>query len=56
MESEYMAATEAASEGVWLCKFIIELGVFPSMSNPVNIFCDTTAAITNTKELIPLTP
>jgi hypothetical protein len=40
MESEYMAAAEAANEGVWLRKFAIELGVFPSMRDPVNIFYD----------------
>jgi hypothetical protein len=51
MESEYMAATEAASEGVWLHKFVIELGVFPTMGNPVDILCDNTAAIANNKEL-----
>jgi hypothetical protein len=51
MESEYMAASEAASEGVRLQKFVIELGVFPSMSDPVDILCDNTAAIANTKEL-----
>jgi hypothetical protein len=51
MESEYMATFEAASEGVRLRKFVIELGVFPSMCDPVDILCDNTAAITNTKEL-----
>jgi hypothetical protein len=51
MESEYMVVAEAANEGVWLRKFAIELGVFPSMCDPVNIFCDNTAAIANTKEL-----
>jgi hypothetical protein len=51
MESEYMAASEVASEGVWLCKFVIELGMFPSMCDPVDILCDNTAAIANTKEL-----
>jgi hypothetical protein len=37
MESEYMAATEAADEVVWLRKFVIELGVFPNMHDPVRI-------------------
>jgi hypothetical protein len=46
-----MAASEVASEGVWLCKFVIELGMFPSMCDPVDILCDNTAAIANTKEL-----
>jgi hypothetical protein len=51
MESEYMAASDATSEGAWLRKFVIELGVFPSMGDPVDIFCDNTATIANTKEL-----
>ena len=29
MESEYIAAAEAANEAVWLRKFVIKLGVFP---------------------------
>jgi hypothetical protein len=51
MDSEYMAASEAANEGVQLRKFIIELGVFPSMGDPVDILCENTTAIANTKEL-----
>jgi hypothetical protein len=51
MESEYMAATDAASKGVWLRKFVIELGVFFGMGDHVDIFCDNMAAIANTKEL-----
>jgi hypothetical protein len=51
MESEYMAASKAASEGVWLRKFVIKLGGFPSMGDPVDNLCNNTAAIANTKEL-----
>jgi hypothetical protein len=51
MESEYKAASEVASEGVRLRKFVIELGVFSSIGDPVDILCDNTAAIINTKEL-----
>jgi hypothetical protein len=51
MESEYMAASGAANEGVRLCKFVIELGLFPSMSDPMDILCDNMDAIANTKEL-----
>jgi hypothetical protein len=46
-----MAASEAASEGVWLRKFVIKLGVFPSIDDLLNILCDNTAAIANTKDL-----
>src|SRR3954469_13076696 len=50
MESEYIAACEASNEALWLKKFVIKLGVFPSYTNPVGIFCDNTGAIANAKE------
>jgi hypothetical protein len=45
MESDYMAASKAANEGVRLRKFVIDLGVFPSMSDPVDILCDNMVVI-----------
>ena len=50
MESEYIAACEASNEAMWLKNFVIELGVFPSCTDPVGIFCDNTGAIANAKE------
>jgi hypothetical protein len=50
MEAEYMAASDASNEGVWLRKFLLELGVFPNASSPMTILCDNTAAIANCKE------
>src|SRR4051812_3462133 len=50
MESEYVAACQASNEAMWLKKFVIELGVFPSCTDPVGIFCDNTGAIANAKE------
>ena len=50
MESEYIAASEATNEAVWLRKFVIKLGVFPNAIDPVTIFCDNTGAIANAKE------
>ncbi|VFQ81950.1 unnamed protein product [Cuscuta campestris] len=44
-EAEYMAAVEAAKEGVWIKKFISELGVVPSINDPISLFCDNTRAI-----------
>src|SRR4051812_6988774 len=43
-EAEYIAASEAANEGVWMKEFIFE-GVIPSASGPMKIFCDNTRAI-----------
>ena len=48
-EAEYIAASEAANEGVWMKEFISDLGVIPSASGPM-IFCDNTGAIALAKE------
>jgi hypothetical protein len=50
MESEYIAASDAGNEDVWLRKFIIELGVFPSLRDPMILFCDNTGVIANKKD------
>ncbi|VFQ83746.1 unnamed protein product [Cuscuta campestris] len=49
-EAEYMAAAEAAKEGVWLKNFITGLGVVPSIKNPIPLFCDNNGAIAHAKE------
>ena len=49
-EAEYIAASEAANEGVWMKEFISDLGVTPSASGPMKIFCDSTGAIALAKE------
>ena len=49
-EEEYIAASEAANEGVWMKEFISNLGVMPSASDPMKIFCDNTGAIAFAKE------
>ena len=49
-EAEYIAASEAANERVWMKEFIFDLGVIPSASGPMKIFCDNTGAIALAKE------
>ena len=49
-EAEYIAASEAANEGVWMKEFISDLGVIPSALGPMKIFCDNTGAIALAKE------
>ena len=44
-EAEYIAASEAVKEGVWIRKFLIELGVFPNASSPLDLYCDNSGAI-----------
>ncbi|KAL0291707.1 UNVERIFIED_CONTAM: Retrovirus-related Pol polyprotein from transposon TNT 1-94, partial [Sesamum calycinum] len=50
-EAEYIAASEAAKEAVWMKNYIQELGVVPSIAEPVVIFCDNNGAIAQAKEL-----
>ncbi|KAL0437852.1 UNVERIFIED_CONTAM: Retrovirus-related Pol polyprotein from transposon TNT 1-94 [Sesamum radiatum] len=49
-EAEYIAASEAAKETVWMKNYIQELGVVPSIAEPVVIFCDNNGAIAQVKE------
>src|SRR5262249_7282846 len=49
-EAEYIAAAEAAKEAVWMKKFITELGVVPSIVDPVLLLCDNNGAIAQAKE------
>ena len=49
-ESEYIAASEAVKEAVWINKFITELGVVPSIFHPILLYCDNIGAITQAKE------
>src|SRR3954465_1034918 len=49
-EAEYVAASEAAQEEVWMKEFISELGVVASALDPMVIYCDNNGAIDNAKE------
>ena len=49
-EVEYIAASEAAHEGVWMKEFISNLDVIPNASGPMKICCDNTGAIALAKE------
>ncbi|KAL0455652.1 UNVERIFIED_CONTAM: Retrovirus-related Pol polyprotein from transposon TNT 1-94 [Sesamum latifolium] len=49
-EDEYIAASEAAKEAVWMKNYIQELGVVHSIADPVVIFCDNNGAIAQANE------
>ena len=49
-EAEYIAASEAAKEAVWIRNFTAGLGVIKNPSSPVSLFCDNTGAIAQAKE------
>ena len=39
-EAEYIDVPKAVRQGVWMKEFISDLGVMPSVSDPMTIFCD----------------
>ncbi|GJR87201.1 hypothetical protein Tco_0211212 [Tanacetum coccineum] len=44
-EAEYIAASEAAMEAVWIRKFISGLGIVPTINEPIKMFCDNSATL-----------
>ena len=50
LEAEYIVALESAKEAIWIKRFIIGLGVVPSISNLVDLFCDNNGDISQAKE------
>ncbi|KAJ9536512.1 hypothetical protein OSB04_un000306 [Centaurea solstitialis] len=49
-EAEYIVASDAAKEAVWLKNFLSDLRVVTSISRPIDIFCDNSGAIAQAKE------
>ncbi|GKB60220.1 retrotransposon protein, putative, ty1-copia subclass [Tanacetum coccineum] len=45
IEAEYIAASEAAMEAVWIRKFISGLGIVPTINEPIKMFCDNSVAL-----------
>nr|GEU90688.1 hypothetical protein [Tanacetum cinerariifolium] len=44
-EAEYIAASEATMEAVWIRKFILALGIVPTINEPTRMFGDNSAAL-----------
>jgi hypothetical protein len=49
-EAKYIATSEAVKEVVWIRNFVSALGVVPSASNPMNVYCDNSGATAEAKE------
>ena len=49
-EAEYIAASDAAKEAVWIRKFVTELGVVPTIESPIPLYCDNSGAVAQAKE------
>nr|GEV79528.1 hypothetical protein [Tanacetum cinerariifolium] len=44
-EAKYVAVSEAAMEAVWIRKFISGLGIVPTITKPIKMICDISAAL-----------
>ena len=44
-EAEYIVVSDAAKEAVLLKKFITDLGIIPTISEPILLLCDNNGAI-----------
>ena len=49
-EAEYIAASDAAKEAIWIRKFATQLGVVPAIESPIPFLCDNNGAIALAKE------
>ena len=49
MEAEYIAASEAAKEAIWLKNFLSDMEVVPNMNKPITLYCDNNGAVANSK-------
>ena len=50
IEDEYVVASEAAKEAVWLKNFLMDLQVIPSADRPITLYCDNSGAVAQSKE------
>ena len=53
-EVEYITASDATKEAVWLKKFIYKFGMVFSVEGPVLLYCDSTGASLKPKNLSPI--
>jgi len=49
-EAEYVAASEACKEAVWLRKFLTDLGCVPAAVEPITLYCDNSGAVAQAKD------
>ena len=50
MEVEYVAASEAGKEAIWLKKFLSDLGVMRMEQIPITLFCDNSGVVAQSKD------
>ena len=50
MKAEFIAASEAAKEAIWLKNFLMGLEVIPTVKSAITLHCDNSRAVANAKE------
>ena len=50
IEAEYIAASEAVKEVVWLRNFLGDIEVIPNLEQHMVVYCDNSGAVENNKE------
>ena len=50
VEAQYIVASKALKEAVWIKKFLEEVGVVPSAMNPMALYYDNSGVIAQAKE------
>nr|GEU78554.1 putative retrotransposon protein [Tanacetum cinerariifolium] len=51
IEAEYISASEATMEAVWISKFISRLCTIPTINEPIKMFCNNSDALLIANEL-----
>lgn len=52
MKAEYVLACKATKDGLWLCKFLIDLEVIANMDQLLSLYCHNSELVANFKEPI----
>ena len=50
IEVEYILASNATKEVVWIKKFISELGIVSCIVNPIDLYCNNNGVIAQAKD------
>ena len=51
IEAEYVAALKMSKDAKWPCNFLRDLKVFPTIEKLINLYCDNSSMVVNSKKL-----
>ena len=50
MEADYIVASKAVKEAVWLKNFLSDMEVVPNIDKPITLYCDNSSVVANSRE------